>query len=315
MNVFKRVSLALVLIILLGFGYASWFFSGELINFKTVTIENQLEGKKFHDLADFGVTPEEITFETLVNSDDIEGGKLTLRGWFIPGKSPKAPTFIVLHGQNDNRIGSLKYSGMLARAGYNVLAYDHRYHGLSDGEYCTYGYHESRDVSAAIDYLEGRGDCNIELLGLLGESMGGATAILAAGNDDRIKLLIEDSSFPSLTVVVADFAKAIYGLPKFPLVDSALFVSGKRADFPPKEVSPLDAIANVTVPTLILHCDGDMDIKPEYSNEIFEASGAEEKEIYFFADCTHTMGYEDYTEMYEELVLTFIEKHWPHAIK
>lgn len=311
MKLLKRILLVVILVILLGFGYASWYFSGEIIAFKTVTIDEQLESKEFHDLADFGVVPEEIAFETIENVDVKDGKKLMLKGWFIPGKSRNEPTFVVLHGQNDNRIGSLKYSGMLARAGYNVLAYDHRHHGLSEGEFCTYGYHESHDVSSAIDYLEKRGDCNIDQLGVLGESMGAAIAILAAAEDKRIKLLIEDSSFPSLPVVVSDYAKALYGLPKFPLVDSALILAGIRADFSPKDVSPITAIKRVTVPTLIIHCDGDTNIKPEYSTEMYEASGAEDKEIYFFSGCGHTMGYEDYTDIYEVLVLTFIKNHWP----
>ncbi|MBN1573862.1 MAG: alpha/beta fold hydrolase [Deltaproteobacteria bacterium] len=311
MKFVKKAALVLLLIIVLGFGYAIWFFSGEIIRFETATIEEKIAEKKFHDLADYGVKPEEIEFTTLKDPKDVDGEKLTLKGWFIPGKSKESPTFIVLHGQNDNRIGSLKYSGMLARAGYNVLAYDHRYHGLSEGDFCTFGYYESHDVSSAVDYLEKRGDCNLEQLGVLGESMGAAIAIMAAANDDRIKLLIEDSSYPSLPIIVSDYAKALYGLPRFPIVDSALLLAGIRAHFKPSEVAPILAIKEVVVPTLILHCDGDLNIKPEYSTEMYDAAGAEDKEIYFFSGCTHTMGYEDYTDMYEELVLSFIKKRWP----
>ncbi len=311
MKFIKKAALVLLLIIVIGLGYAIWYFSGEIVAFRTYTIEEKIAEKKFHDLADFGVRSQNIEFETLEKPGDADGEKLTLNGWFIPGKSKESPTFVVLHGQNDNRIGSLKYSGMLARAGYNVLAYDHRYHGLSEGDFCTYGYYESHDVSSAIDYLKKRGDCNIDQLGVLGESMGAAVAIMAAANDDRIKLLIEDSSYPSLPIVVSDYAKALYGLPRFPIVDSALLLAGIRAGFSAGEVTPILAIKDVTVPTLILHCDGDLNIKPEYSTEMYEASGAEDKEIYFFSGCTHTMGYEDYTDMYEALVLSFIKKHWP----
>jgi hypothetical protein len=44
---------------------------------------------------------------------------------------------------------------------------------------------------------------------------------------------------------------------------------------------------------------------------MFDASGAEVKELYYFDGCTHTMGYEDHTEEYEEIVLTFIEENMP----
>jgi dipeptidyl aminopeptidase/acylaminoacyl peptidase len=311
MKVFKRILVVILVIIIAGFFYASWYFSGEIVTFAPVTIEEQLEVKKFHDLSEFGVSAEEITFTTYEMSDRCEGERITLSGWFIFGRSPKSPTFVVLHGQNDNRIGSLKYSGMLARAGYNVLAYDHRYHGLSDGDYCTFGYFEGCDVSAAIDYLEERGDCNTESLGVLGESMGAATAIMAAARDNRIRLLVEDSSFSDLKTVIADYGKKLYGLPRFPLVDSAVFLAGVRAGFQPKMASPIKEIGKVTVPTLIIHCDCDEDIKPEYSELIYDASGAEIKELHYFSGCGHTMGYEDHTGEYEDLVLGFIKNNMP----
>lgn len=311
MKVFKRIIIALVIIVIAGYGYATWFFAGEIVAFTPKTMEEQLKIKKFNDLSKFGVVPEEISFTTFEFSDTKEGKELNIKGWFIPGRSPEAPTFVVLHGQGDNRIGSLKYAGMLSRAGYNVLAYDHRHHGESEGDFSTFGYYEGYDVSAAIDYLESRGDCNTERLGIIGESFGGATAIMAVSVDHRIKLLIEDSSYPDLPTIVSDYAKILYGLPRFPLVDSALFVAGIRAHFSADDASPIEAIKKVEVPTLIIHCDADENVKVEYSTDIFEASPAAVKEIFIFEGCTHTMGYEDFTEEYEELVLGFIKKNMP----
>ncbi len=311
MKLFKRIILAVVILIVVAFAAATWYFSGQIIAFAPRTDDQIIAEKEFHDLSAFGVKPGEVTFTTREKSDKKEGGTLTLAGWFIPGKTKDAPVFIVLHGKGDNRIGIIKYAGMLARAGYAVLAYDHRHHGRSEGTYATYGYYEGYDVSAAIDYLETRGDCNTKRLGVLGESYGAATAIMAAAEDPRIRLLIEDSAYPDLTTVVADYGKALYGLPRFPLVDSAVFVAGLRAGFTPKEVSPLAEIGKVTVPTLIMHCTEDANIKPEYSELIFAASGADVKELHYFDGCTHTMGYEDHTNEYEALVLGFIRKYMP----
>jgi len=311
MKTAKRIVLVLIGFLVVVFLGASWYFSGQIVAFETKTIEEQKELKKFSDLAEFGVEPEDVSFYSYYKSDEMAGEQIELVGWFIPGDSIESPTFIVLHGQNDNRIGSLKYAGMLGRAGYNVLIYDQRYHGLSEGDFCTFGYYEGYDVSAAIDYLKTRGDCNTTSLGIVGESFGGAVAIMAAAEDKRIDLLVEDSAYPGLETVVADYAKALYGLPKFPLVDSALFLAGLRADFPTKAVEPIAAIENVFVPTLILHCLGDENIRPDYSQAMFDASGAEVKELHYFDGCTHTMGYEDHTDEYEEIVLTFIEENMP----
>ncbi|MBN1881581.1 MAG: alpha/beta fold hydrolase [Deltaproteobacteria bacterium] len=311
MKATKRIVLILVVFLIVVFVGVSWYFSGQIVAFETKTIEEQIEHKKFSDLAEFGVEPEDVSFYSYKKSDEMSGPRIELSGWFIPGKRADAPTFIVLHGQNDNRIGALKYAGMLGRAGYAVLIYDQRYHGLSEGDFCTYGYYESYDVSAAIEYLETRDDCDTSDLGIVGESFGGAVAIMAAAEDKRIDLLVEDSAYPGLETVVSDYAKDLYGLPKFPLVYSALFLAGLRADFTPKLVEPIRAIENVFVPTLILHCRGDENIRPEYSQAMFDASGAEVKDLYYFDGCTHTMGYEDHTEEYEEIVLSFIEENMP----
>jgi fermentation-respiration switch protein FrsA (DUF1100 family) len=307
----KVVIAAVIVALVSAYGAATWYFSGQIIAFAPRTDEQIIAEKKFNDLSAFGVSPEEVTFETREFSDTGRGRTLTLSGWFVPGKTKDAPTFIVLHGKGDSRIGVIKYAGMLARAGYAVLAYDQRHHGRSEGNYSTYGYYEGYDVSAAIDYLEKRGDCSTKRLGVMGESFGAATAIMAASEDPRIRLLIEDSAYPDLTTIIADYGRELYGLPRFPLVDSAVFVAGLRAHFDPKKVSPLKAIRKVTVPTLIMHCTGDLNIKPEYSEEIFAASGASAKELRYFDGCTHTMGYEEHTDEYEALVLDFITKYMP----
>jgi dipeptidyl aminopeptidase/acylaminoacyl peptidase len=315
MKTVRRIAVALIVLILIGFGYATWYFSTQVVAFTPRSNEQLIAATPFNDLGVFGVTPEEITFSTYEFSDTKTGKKLTLAGWFVPGKTADAPTFVVLHGRDDSRVGATKYVGMLAKAGYAVLAYDQRHHGKSEGDYSTYGWYEGYDVSAAIDYLAARGDCNVDRLGILGESMGGATAIMAAARDKRIKLLIDDSAYRDLTSLIVDQAKKMFGLPRFPFVDAALWVGGLRAHFDPKAVSPLKEIARVTVPTLIIHCTGDVDVRPEYSEEIYEASNAVVKEIHFFDGCIHRQGYEDHTAEYEALVLGFIEDNMPAAAR
>jgi dipeptidyl aminopeptidase/acylaminoacyl peptidase len=308
----KWVLLGLVSLLVVGFAYASWFFSGEIVKFATPTFEEQLETEKFPDLSEFGIAPdavEDIEFTAFERGDLKEGDEITLSGWLIRGKVDDAPVFVVTHGQANNRIGAVKYAGMLARAGYGVLLFDMRCHGRSEGDFCTYGYHERYDVSAAIDYLESRGDLGTDRVGIIGESMGGTIAVMAAAADPRINLLIADSPFLDLPTIISDQAKALYGLPKFPLVHSALFLAGMRAHFTPAEVSPFAEIEKVKVPTLIVQCDEDDVVNPEYAKMIFDRSGAKVKEYRLFSGCGHGMGYEDYTAEYEELVLGFIKKH------
>jgi fermentation-respiration switch protein FrsA (DUF1100 family) len=94
---------------------------------------------------------------------------------------------------------------MLHRLGYGVLMLDLRDHGEStveDGRYAG-GTEEYRDVQGAVDWLVSEG---IEpgRIGLLGTSMGAATAIIAAGQDDRVAAVWEDSSYADVETRIAE---------------------------------------------------------------------------------------------------------------
>jgi pimeloyl-ACP methyl ester carboxylesterase len=78
---------------------------------------------------------------------------LTLRGWLFPaaGDAPRRGLVVYLHGIADNRQSGIGHARWLTARGYDVLAYDARAHGASEGRAATYGVHERRDVSAALD--------------------------------------------------------------------------------------------------------------------------------------------------------------------
>jgi dienelactone hydrolase len=71
---------------------------------------------------------------------------------------------------------------ILHDAGYNVLAYDLRNHGLSsaaNGGVVTHGFTESRDVVGSIDYARARPDTRDMIIGLFSRCMGGVATLAA----------------------------------------------------------------------------------------------------------------------------------------
>src|SRR5262249_14710621 len=82
---------------------------------------------------------------------------LTLRGWF-GFAGAEAPVILFGHGYPATREQMIPYAAFLYQAGYNVLLFDWRAWGASDGSTTTFGLHESDDLSAAMDYLEARPD-------------------------------------------------------------------------------------------------------------------------------------------------------------
>ncbi len=80
-----------------------------------------------------------------------------LSGWFFSVKANPKSTIILVHDQGKNRLqfdlDSAKFYQFLIDQGFNVLAFDLRNSGQSEGEMSGYGYSEWEDVLAAIRYV------------------------------------------------------------------------------------------------------------------------------------------------------------------
>src|SRR5262245_36126931 len=81
--------------------------------------------------------------------------RATLRGNFLPGTSGKG-VVILMHGVRANRGAMADHAEFLHHAGYSVLLFDFQAHGESPGSKITSGYLESRDASAAVDFIRNR---------------------------------------------------------------------------------------------------------------------------------------------------------------
>src|SRR5512136_558454 len=104
--------------------------------------------KEVNSPAEYGLAFEKISFAT------ADG--LTLRGWLVPGSDPER-VVVILHGHGGSIDYDLQYVPYLHTAGYNVLQFDFRGHGRSQGNVVTLGYLERMDVQAAVKFLLGRG--------------------------------------------------------------------------------------------------------------------------------------------------------------
>ena len=84
---------------------------------------------------------------------------LTLRGVWIPASSSDKAV-IILHGHGGSYDFDLYRAPSLHEAGFNVLLFDFRAHGRSEGKHMTFGYeHSSATRTASEAYVERRGVC------------------------------------------------------------------------------------------------------------------------------------------------------------
>jgi pimeloyl-ACP methyl ester carboxylesterase len=93
------------------------------------------------------------------------------------------------------------YARFLHRAGFNVLLYDSRGTGGSEGTF-SLGVREVSDVRGAAAYLNRRQDLHDHHYGLLGVSLGAGIAITAAAHLPSVRAVVADSPYANQEAVV-----------------------------------------------------------------------------------------------------------------
>lgn len=193
---------------------------------------------------------------------EFAGDGLMLRGWSCASRGPRRGSVVYLHGVADNRSSAVGVIDWLTRRGFDVVAYDSRGHGQSDGDVCTYGFYEKRDLKHVIDTLPPGP------VFLMGNSLGGAVAIQGAAESDRVAGVIAAESFSDLRTIATERAPRF--LPS-PVIARAFRIAEEQGRFQIDSVSPAAAAASVRVPVLLIHGADDVETLPEHSRRILSA--------------------------------------------
>lgn len=106
----------------------------------------------------------------------------------------RVPTVLICHGFGGNKIGSQRLYVLLAESlaslGIAVLRIDFRGSGDSEGDFKeTTIQNQLSDVACSLNFLENHQGVDQSKIGILGGSLGGALAVLAASKYKKIKSL------------------------------------------------------------------------------------------------------------------------------
>src|SRR5262249_11255453 len=107
-------------------------------------------------------------------------------------------TVILCHGFPNNRWEMRPWVDMLGGERFNLLLFDFRAMGMSDGRLSTIGHVEVNDLVGALDFLGDRSESRGLPIGVFGISMGGAVAIMTAARDARIECVAAHASYATL---------------------------------------------------------------------------------------------------------------------
>jgi fermentation-respiration switch protein FrsA (DUF1100 family) len=245
--------------------------------------------------ADLGLEYEDVRFTT----DD----GVTLSGWLVPAARDTRTAVIVLHGFSGHRLPELAALVPWLQERHHVLQFDFRGHGESDPSVITLGWHERRDVAAAVRFLEGRGLGPIALLGI---SMGASTAIVSAP-DLPVAAVVADAPYAELHHPVANRMRDV-GYPLAELGARAI-VAGAAMRARTRLRDPLSVVARIAPrPLLIISPTEDRLIDHRQAERLFERAG-EPKELYRVPGAGHGEAYATDPEAYRARVLEFLERH------
>jgi uncharacterized protein len=240
--------------------------------------------------------------------------EITISAFFVPAQgvdNPNdAPTVIVVHGLNSCKRDetNLMAMGILSQNGFNVIAPDLRDHGdstVEDGR-ASLGVREHRDVLGAFDWLVDVQGVNPDTIGIMGFSMGAATASVTFGEEPRLRALWLDSSLGDINDVI-DAELARNGLPGF-LKEGALLISQLRDGVNLRQYSTVSEMDRANGrPVFLTHGTADTRLSVQYSRDLaerLEANGGT-YELWIVEGTEHVQNINVYPDEYSEKLINF----------
>ena len=213
---------------------------------------------------------------------------------------------VVMHGYTMRHPLSI-YAKHFHDASWNLLVPTQRGHGQSGGDYITMGWQDRLDLVDWIAWLiERHPEAKMVLHGV---SMGGSTALMAAGEllPGNVRCVISDCAFSTARDQFAHQLKLFFKLPAFPLLDVALLQAKLVAGI---DIRQADAVAQVRksrLPMLFIHGGKDRFVPAWMQDVLYEAAPGHREKL-CVEEAEHGMSTYLEPELYWGTVWNFIEK-------
>ena len=284
------IIIIIVVVILLAYLGTSAYFAAIVMKIPRISLDDSP--------ASVGLNYEDVSFPS--RADNI-----TLSGWYIPGGGEN--TIIMVSGSVQNRIesdiGVLKMSRDLVGRGFNILLFDLRGRGESEGKGLMMT-HADRDIGGAVDYIKSR-NASAENIGIIGFSTGAASALIFAGQENIA--VVSDSCFADVSEMLVRVGVKERGLPEslVQFFKPGVFLMA-RIIYGYKRVDPVDIVAEASCPILFIHGEADDLIPVNNAYELYEASDNPSDQVWIVPGATHCQAYNTNPVGYIDEVISFL---------
>ncbi len=232
---------------------------------------------------------------------------LKLKGWWFKTGSEKL--VIMVTGLIPNRVNT-EYQGMwiakeLVEAGFDVIMYDSRAHGESEGSRISYGFNESKDVLSAVEFAKSKG-FEPEKIALIGDSTGAVSILMVSDQLKDIGALVIDTPTADYRPRVVDVLWKEKFVPPF-FAPGVFYFTDIVFGLKIAQVRPIEKM--VLVPErkfLFLHGEKDKTFPIEESKKLLQKASKESK-LVVFPEGSHIETFKSDPDLYRKEVFDFLD--------
>jgi pimeloyl-ACP methyl ester carboxylesterase len=250
---------------------------------------------------------------------------LLMKGWWFPApklvtrsdQAPAAKALVLVHGRGQNRIISSfhpdKIAPIFLARGWDVLLFDMRGHGESEGERYSLGQYEPRDIIAAITFAAAKSGASKQRVAVVGESLGAGSAIMTVGVDPTIGPIVSDSGYADAYTVVSEVGQNYSGLPSW--FTPGIALAGKLFfDIDVWSIKPIEVVrSHPERAWLFIQCTADGTVFAHHGTDLKAASANPRTELWLIDGCKHVAAFTDHPIEWQQHVLTFLDREIERA--
>lgn len=193
---------------------------------------------------------------------------ILLESWHVahPNSVPKG-TVVMFHGHGSNKSAVIREARAFFNMGWDVLLTDFRAHGNSEGEVCTIGANEAKDVKAVYQFT--RDSLREKNLVIWGISLGASTTLHALATYQlKPNKIILEMPFATLHDAVRGRLRMMH-LPTEPIASLLTFWGGIQQGFWAFNLQPAEDANEVNCPVLLQWGSKDPRVTEAETNLIF----------------------------------------------